>query len=257
MMGVLDLFDLKGKVALVTGASSGLGVVFAEALAEAGADVAIVARRKERLDEVAKSISKSGRRILPIQCDVSVQAQVKSAVESALKDLGRLDVMVNNAGVAAMGPSTEMKVEDWEKVLSVNLTGVFLGSREAAKTMIAQGSGKIINIASIYGASADIFPAAPYYATKAAVINLTRELAVEWAPFKINVNAIGPGFFPSEMTEGLFRDSRYVEYILKQTPMGRLGNLADLKGAVVFLASSASDFVTGQTLFVDGGWTIW
>lgn len=123
--------------------------------------------------------------------------------------------------------------------------------------MIKQGSGKIINIASIYGAVGDVFPAAPYYATKGAVINLTRDLAIEWAPFKINVNAIAPGFFPSEMTEAIFRDPTYLEYITKLTPLGRVGNPDDLKGAVLFLSSNASDYITGQTIFVDGGWTIW
>ena len=256
-MKISELLSLKGKVAVITGASSGLGVTFAEALAEVGADLVLAARRIEKLNEVAVQMQKLGVRVLPFQCDVSKQEEVQALVDATVKNFGKLDIIVNNAGVAAMGPSTEMPVEEWNKVVAVNLTGVFLCARTAAKQMIKQVSGKIINIASIYGAVGDVFPAAPYYATKGAVINLTRDLAVEWAPFKINVNAIAPGFFPSEMTEGIFRESRYSEYIIKQTPLGRIGKPDDLKGAVIFLASSASDFITGQTIFIDGGWTIW
>jgi len=256
-MKISELLRIKGKVAVVTGASSGLGVTFAEALAEGGANLILAARRIEKLNEVAVQMRKLGVKAMPFQCDVSKQEEVQALVNTTIKNFGKLDIIVNNAGVAAMGPSTEMPVEEWNRVVSVNLTGVFLCARTAAKQMIKQGSGKVINIASIYGAVGDVFPAAPYYATKGAVINLTRDLAVEWAPFKVNVNAIAPGFFPSEMTEGIFRESRYTEYITKQTPLGRIGKPDDLKGAVLFLASPASDFVTGQTIFVDGGWTIW
>ena len=256
-MKISELLRIKGKVAVVTGASSGLGVTFAEALAEGGANLILAARRIEKLNEVAVQMRKLGVKAMPFQCDVSKQEEVQALVNTTIKNFGKLDIIVNNAGVAAMGPSTEMPVEEWNRVVSVNLTGVFLCARTAAKQMIKQGSGKVINIASIYGAVGDVFPAAPYYATKGAVINLTRDLAVEWAPFEVNVNAIAPGFFPSEMTEGIFRESRYTEYITKQTPLGRIGKPDDLKGAVLFLASPASDFVTGQTIFVDGGWTIW
>lgn len=256
-MKVNELLSVKGRVAIVTGASSGLGVKFSESLAEGGANLVLAARRIEKLKEVASEMQKIGVKVVPFQCDISRQEEVQAMVDTTMKNFGRLDIIVNNAGVAALGPSTEMLVEEWNRVVSVNLTGVFLCARTAAKQMIKQSSGKIINIASIYGAVGDVFPAAPYYATKGAVINLTRDLAVEWAPFKINVNAIAPGFFPSEMTEAIFREPRYTEYITKQTPLGRIGNPDDLKGAVLFLASPASDFITGQTIFVDGGWTIW
>lgn len=251
------MFSLKGKVAVVTGASSGLGVTFAQALAEVGANIVLAARRVDKLNEVADTITKLGVKVRPIQCDVSQQSQVQSLMDETVKTFGRLDILVNNAGVAAMSPATDISVEDWNRVVSVNLTGTFLCARTAAKQMMKGTGGKIVNIASIYGAVGDVFPASPYYATKGAVINLTRDLAVEWAPFKINVNAIAPGFFPSEMTEGIFADPHYLEYINKQTPLGRTGNAEDLKGAVVFLASAASDYVTGQTIFVDGGWTAW
>lgn len=252
-----DMFSLKGKVAVVTGASSGLGVTFAEALSEAGAKVEITARRLDKLTEVANDFKKRGFEARVFQCDVSRQDEVTALVDNVVKNFGRLDIIVNNAGVAAMSPATEISVEEWNRVVSINLTGVFLCARTAAKQMIKQGGGKIVNIASIYGAVGDVFPASPYYATKGAVINMTRDLAVEWAPFKINVNAIAPGFFPSEMTEAIFREPRYLEYIVKQTPLGRTGHPDDLKGAVVYLSSPASDYVTGQTLFVDGGWTAW
>ena len=251
------MFNLNGKVAVVTGASSGLGIVFAEALAEMGANVEVAARRIEKLTEVANRLRSLNVKSRPFQCDVSKQEDVQALVDDAVKNFGRLDIIVNNAGVAALSPATDISVEEWNKVVSVNLTGVFLCARTAAKQMIKQGGGNVVNIASIYGAVGDVFPASPYYATKGAVINLTRDLAVEWAPYKIRVNAIAPGFFPSEMTEAIFQEPGYLEYIRKQTPLGRPGNPDDLKGAVVYLASPASDYVTGQTIFVDGGWTAW
>jgi NAD(P)-dependent dehydrogenase (short-subunit alcohol dehydrogenase family) len=256
-MTLADMFSLKGKVAIVTGASSGLGVTFAQALAEAGASLEIAARRVDKLDEVANRLGSLGVKIKVFQCDVSSEAQVRSLLSDTEQTFGHVDVLVNNAGVAAMMPATDISIEDWNRVVSVNLTGSFLCARESAKRMIRRGGGKIINIASIYGAVGDVFPASPYYATKGAIMNLTRDLAVEWAPFKINVNAIAPGFFPSEMTEAIFRDPHYLEYVNKQTPLGRTGEPDDLKGAIVYLASPASDYVTGQVLFVDGGWTAW
>src|SRR6266571_2040254 len=223
-----ELLSLKGKVAVVTGASSGLGITFASALAEAGANLELAARRMDRLEEVAREVRHLNVKARPFQCDVSKPDEVNGLVEDTVKNFGRLDILVNNAGVAAMSPATEISVEDWNRVVSVNLTGVFLCARTAARQMIKQGKGKVVNISSIYGAVGDVFPASPYYATKGAVINLTRDLAVEWAPYKINVNAIAPGFFPSEMTEAIFEEPRYLEYINRQTPLGRTGNPDDL-----------------------------
>ncbi len=227
-MRVDELLSLKGKVAVVTGASSGLGITFASALAEAGANLELAARRMDRLEEVAREVRHLNVKARPFQCDVSKPDEVNGLVEDTVKNFGRLDILVNNAGVAAMSPATEISVEDWNRVVSVNLTGVFLCARTAARQMIKQGKGKVVNISSIYGAVGDVFPASPYYATKGAVINLTRDLAVEWAPYKINVNAIAPGFFPSEMTEAIFEEPRYLEYINRQTPLGRTGNPDDL-----------------------------
>lgn len=257
-----DLFDINGKVAIVTGASSGLGVTFAEALAEHGASVVVGARRISKLNDVVSRIESTGGKASSFECDVSKEDQVIALIQHAVKTYGKLDIIVNNAGAASMSPATEMTLEEWNKVLSVNLTGVFLCARHAAKEMIREkeerkSQGKIINVSSIYGVVGDVFPASPYYATKAAVINLTRDLAVEWAPYKINVNSIAPGFFPSEMTEQIFKDPRYFGYITNQTPLGRVGQPNDLKGVLIFLSSAASDYITGQTVFVDGGWTIW
>jgi NAD(P)-dependent dehydrogenase (short-subunit alcohol dehydrogenase family) len=254
---VMELcFDIKGQTAIVTGASSGLGVTFAETLAEHGVNLIIAARRREKLAKVAEEISgKYGVKVIPVKADVSSEMQVVDMVNNAVDKFGSLEIIVNNAGIATISPSVDMTLEEWKKVIDVNLTGVFLCARTAAREMIKRKYGKIVNIASIYGAVGDIFHAAPYYASKGAVINLTRALAIEWAPFKINVNAIAPGFFPSEMTEGIFKDEKALKHILSRTPLGRTGETIDLKATLTFLASPASRYITGQTIFVDGGWT--
>jgi len=249
-------FDIKSQTAIVTGASSGLGVTFAETLAERGVNLVIGARRYEKLVKVAEDISsKYGVKVVTVQVDVSQEEQVINMVKTAIEKFGSIEILVNNAGTASLSPSVDMNLDEWKKVIDVNLTGVFLCVRTAAREMIRKKYGKIVNIASIYGAVGDIFPTAPYYASKGAVINLTRALAIEWAPYKINVNAIAPGFFPSEMTETVFRDEKTLKYILSRTPLGRTGEPLDLKAALTYLASPASNYVTGQTLFIDGGWT--
>ena len=254
---VMELcFEIERQTAVVTGASSGLGVTFAETLAECGINLVIAARRYERLVEVAEDLSsKYGVKVVPVKADVSKEDQVINMVKTAVERFGSVEILVNNAGIASLSPSVDMSLEEWKKVIDVNLTGVFLCARAVAREMIKKKYGKIVNIASIYGAVGDIYPTAPYYASKGAVINLTRALAVEWAPHKINVNAIAPGFFPSEMTESVFQDEQALEYILSRTPLGRTGEPLDLKAALIYLASPASNYVTGQTIFVDGGWT--
>ena len=249
-------FAIKGQTAIVTGASSGLGVTFAETLAERGVNLVISARRYERLVKVVGDLS--GRfnvKVIPVKTDVTKEKQVINMVKTAVEKFGSLEILVNNAGVATLSPSVDMSLEEWKKVIDVNLTGVFLCARTAAREMIKKKYGKIVNIASIYGAVGDIFPAAPYYASKGAVINLTRALAIEWAPYKVNVNAIAPGFFPSEMTAPIFKDEKAMKHILSRTPLGRTGEPTDLKAALLYLASPASNYVTGQTIFADGGWT--
>lgn len=258
MTTVRDLcYEISGRVGIVTGASSGLGVTYAETLAESGVNVVIAARRYGRLVEVAKRLEKLGTRVIPVKTDVTKEDDVKKMVETTIENFGKVDILVNNAGVASVSPSIEMSLEEWNKVINVNLTGVFLCARTAAREMIKRKHGKIINIASIYGAVGDVFPSAPYYATKGAVINLTRAFAIEWAPHKINVNAIAPGFFPSEMTAPIFKDEASLKHIISKTPLGRTGRPLDLKAALLYLASPASDYVTGQTFFIDGGWTAW
>jgi len=254
---VMDLcFDIKGQTAIVTGASSGLGITFAESLAEIGVNLVIAARRYEKLAKVAENLShKHNVKVVPVKTDVSQEDQVINMVETAITHFGSLEILVNNAGIATISPSIELNLEEWKKVIDVNLTGVFLCARTATREMIKRKYGKIVNIASIYGAVGDIFHAASYYATKAAVINLTRAFAIEWAPYKINVNAIAPGFFPSEMTESIFQDQNALKYIISRTALGRTGQPLDLKAALIYLVSPASNYVTGQTLFVDGGWT--
>ncbi len=249
-------FDIREQTAIVTGASSGLGVTFAETLAERGVNMVIAARRYEKLIKVAEDISsKYGVKVVPVQVDVSQEEQVINMMKTAIEKFGSIEILVNNAGAASLSPSVNMSLEEWKKVIDVNLTGVFLCARTAAREMIKKKYGKIVNIASIYGAVGDIFPTAPYYASKGAVINLTRALAIEWAVYKINVNAIAPGFFPSEMTESVFRDEKALKYILSRTPLARTGESLDLKATLTYLASPASNYVTGQTIFVDGGWT--
>jgi NAD(P)-dependent dehydrogenase (short-subunit alcohol dehydrogenase family) len=249
-------FDIKGQTAIVTGASSGLGVTFARTLAERGVNIVIAARRYEKLVKLAEELSsKYDVEVIPVKTDVSQEDQVIGMVKTAVEEIGSLEIIVNNAGIASLSPSTYMSLEEWKKVIDVNLTGVFLCARTAAREMIKKKYGKIVNIASIYGAVGDIFHAAPYYASKGAVINLTRALAIEWAPYKINVNSIAPGFFPSEMTAGIFQDEEALKHILSRTPLGRTGDPLDLKAALTYLVSPASNYVTGQTIFVDGGWT--
>ncbi|MGC8533744.1 MAG: glucose 1-dehydrogenase [Candidatus Parvarchaeum sp.] len=254
---IINLFDLHGKSAIVTGASSGLGISFTEALAEAGADVLICARREDKLLENAKRISSyTGRKIIAVKADLTNEDDIINVVQRADQEFGKIDILVNNAGSAVAGSSLELKKEDWQKVLDLDISAVFLLSKEVISDMIKKTiNGSIINIASIYGLFGDIIPAAPYYASKGAVVNLTRAMSVEFASKCIRINAIAPGFFPSEMTSGLLSDKAVLDHINQRTPLGRVGNPNELKGAVIFLASNASSYVTGHILAVDGGWS--
>jgi len=257
-MGILDKFKLDGKSAIVTGGSSGLGVAFAEALAEAGADVMIAARREDRLRENADRIAQATKRkVVPFRTDVGIESSIIDLINATDQKLGKIDILINNAGVAAEDrPSTDMTKADWDKVISINLTAVFLCARYAIKKMVEKHvKGSVINIASIYGLGGDIYPVAPYYASKGAVVNLTRALAVEFAQSGVRVNAIAPGFYPSEMTQDMLKEQEVLQHILSKTPMGRLGDPSELKGAAIYLASDASSYVTGHTLVVDGGWS--
>ncbi len=252
----MSLFSLKGRVAVVTGASSGLGKRFAETLAKQGADIAIVARRSDRLEENAKVIESLGVKCLPVRCDATVEPDVVSAVKKIISHFGRIDILVNNAGIAIGGKAENTSGEDFMKVMDVNVNGVFYFAREAGKNMIGNGYGRIINIASMYGQVANKFsPCLSYHASKGAVLNFARGLAVKWAKYNITVNNIGPGFFDSEMTHGFIESNVFQEFVKNSTCLERTGRPEELDTALVFLAADESSYITGQTIFLDGGWT--
>jgi gluconate 5-dehydrogenase len=250
------LFDLRGKKAIVTGASSGLGVQFAKALARQGADVALFARRLEKLEAVAKEIEALGVRALPVKCDVLDNAQIKAAVAQVKAAFGRIDILVNNAGVAAVAPAESQSDEDWKRVIDTNLNAVYYMAREVGAVMIEQQYGRIINLGSIHSNVAMTgLPISGYCTAKGGVRMLTKDLAVEWAKHGITVNAIGPSYFESEMTEDVIHDPQFLGAIKVYCPMGRPGKPGELDGAVVYFASDAASFTTGQLLQIDGGWT--
>ncbi len=256
-MNVKQLFDLTGRVAIVSGGSMGLGLQMAEGLAEMGANLVLCARKKERCEEAANALRSRGVETLALACDVKDKAAIQQVVEEALAKFGRIDILVNNAGVSWGAPVEEMTLEQWDKVLSTNLTGTFLFCQAVGKVMAAQGSGKIINIASVAGlggASAEL-QAIGYHASKGGVIAFTKDLACKWAPHNIQVNAIAPGWFPTHMSEWIIEHRK--DSLLAKIPLGRFGGDHDLKGAAVFLASNASSYVTGHVLVVDGGQTAW
>ena len=249
-------FSVAGKTAIVTGASSGLGIAFAKALAEADANVVVAARRKENLDHVAAEIAAAGGKALAVHCDVSDSAQVKALVDAAEQRFGRVTILVNNAGVSAEAGFVPEKVPDelFAQTIQVNVMGSFYCAREVAQRLLARGTpGSIINISSIMGMAGQQNAPVAYQASKAAVMNLTRNLACSWADRGVRVNCIAPGWFPSEMTAGWFAVPQFLKRFVDQAPMQRIGDPEELVGPLLFLASDASTFVTGQTLAVDGG----
>jgi NAD(P)-dependent dehydrogenase (short-subunit alcohol dehydrogenase family) len=252
-MNVLDLFRLDGKVAIVTGASSGVGVAFAEALAQAGADVALGARRVDRLAETKAKVESLGRRAITVQTDVAQPDDCQRLVDEAVSHLGRVDVLVNNAGVGTAVPATRETVEQFRQVIDVNLNGCYWMAQACGRVM--QPGSSIVNISSILGITTAGLPQAAYAASKAGLIGLTRDLAQQWTGRKgIRVNALAPGFFTSEMTDQY--PPGYLESLASRMLPGRKGNVEELCAALLFLASPAGGYVTGQTLPVDGGVTI-
>ena len=253
-MSVYNLFDVTGRKALVTGAGRGIGRVLALALAEAGCDVSILEIDIKSAESTAKEIRQLGRKSIAIQADVTKKDQVDKAFAETVKELGRLDICVNNAGISIQKPVEEMPEEDWDKVVDINLKGVFLCSQAAARIMIPQGHGSIINIASMSGIAVNVpQKQAVYNTSKAGVAMLSKSLAVEWAQYGIRVNSISPGYTKTEMT--LSTMAHLFPAWESLTPMGRLGEPEELRGAVLYLASDASSYMTGHDLVSDGGYT--
>lgn len=247
-----QMFDLTGRTALVTGASSGLGVQFALALRSAGAEVVVAARRADRLADLCQAHDG----LTAVSCDIADPTSVESAYRTVEERVGEIDILVNNAGTSIPARAEDESLNDFQYVLDVNLVGAFHLTQLVGRKMIERGDGSVINVASILGMVA----AAPnrqaaYCASKGGLINLTRELAVQWARYNVRVNALAPGFFPSELTTELLDDEAGGEYIRRNTPMARAGQAGELCGALLLLASGAGSFITGQVIAVDGGWT--
>ena len=253
---IRELFDLTGKTAIVTGGSRGIGKEMAEGLAEAGASLMLCARRAEWLDETVTEFRERGYSVEGMLCDVSNPEAVEAVVNATVQKLGSVDVLINNAGVSWGAMPEEMPLEKWQHVMDVNLTGCFLFAQAAGRVMLDQGSGSIINIASISGltSSANGPFYAGYVASKAGLIGLTRELAASWGRRGIRVNALAPGFFHSRLADSVI--DIYERSIQENNVIPRVGNEGELKGVAVFLASEASSYITGQTIAVDGGMTV-
>ena len=252
----LEIFDLKDKVAMVTGSTRGLGEVAALALAKAGADIAVCGRSTPDLDRVTTAICNQARKARGFHIDVTDSRKVEEAVEQILDYFGRIDILVNNAGVNYRVPVLEYPEEEWDRVINTNLKGYFLVTRAVVPQMIENGYGKVINMSSILGAVGLPHQVA-YASSKGGVDQMTKVMALEWAKLGVRVNAIGPTYFETELVTQIREDPERFNFINERTPMGRWGYLPELEGTIIFLAAAASDFITGQTLYVDGGWTIW
>lgn len=250
------LFDLTGEVALVTGASKGLGRAMAVGLAKAGASLALCARDRGGLAETKAAAEAHGVRAEIFEMDVLRAASVREAVAAAILAFGRIDVLVNDAGVNVRKPTLELSEEEWDRVLDTNLKGYFLVAQAVGAHMVARGKGKVINVSSIFGA-VGMNNQLAYASSKGGVVQMTKVMAIEWAKQGVNVNAIAPTYFETPLVAALRNDPERFRFINERTPMGRWGQPEELEGTLVYLASRASDFVTGQTIYVDGGWTIW
>jgi len=255
-MNALSLFDLSGKVGIVTGSGRGIGRTLALALADAGAAVVVADVLTHQGEEVAQEVKNKGRDSISIKVDLSQKLEIEKMVSETMRHFGKIDILINNAAVNVFSPAEEFLLEDWNKVLSVNLTGVFLCAQAVGKVMIEQRKGKIINMASVGGMTGTYRKAVAYDSSKAGVINLTRSLAVEWGKYNIHVNAIAPGMIETDLTRKRLEDKEFCEYFVKRVPLGKIGQPEDLVGPVLFLSSEASNWMTGQTIVLDGGQTL-
>ncbi|GHO70922.1 gluconate 5-dehydrogenase [Ktedonobacter sp. SOSP1-52] len=258
-MSVLDLFRLDGKTAIITGGGRGLGEYFAEALSEVGANVVLCSRKLAACEEVAREITAKGGKALALECDITKPEDVERVVVATQEHFGAIDILVNNSGATWGAPAEEMPLDKFQHVIDVNIKGTFLMSQLVGKSMIARGKGgTIINIASVAGLTGGhpkYMRAAGYHASKAAIINMTRDLATSWAQYGITVNGIAPGWFPTRMSQGLL--AKFGEQMQEGIPLARFGTPDDIKGVIVLLASPAAAYMTGQTIVVDGGSTAW
>ena len=245
-------FGLEGRKALVTGASRGIGEALAVGLARFGADVALAGRDLARLERCAEAVAATGRRAMPVKIDVRSVAAVRAGVEQAADTLGGLDLLINNAGMEEVCPSLEVEEELWDRILATNLKGAFFAAQAAARLMREHG-GTIVNVCSLTSA-VGVPTAVPYGASKSGLLGMTRALAAEWAPLGIRVNGIGPGYFRTELTEAFYADAGWARAMLAKIPGARFGDLRDLVGATVFLCSDAARYITGQILYIDGGY---
>lgn len=253
----MKIFDLTGKVAVVTGGGTGLGEAAAKALAEAGASLVVCGRRQEPLEKVASEIQSAGGKALPLKMDVSRREEVESVASEALRTFGKVDILVNNAGINIVKPFLKLTEEDWDAVLNINLKGCFYCCQAIGKGMVERKSGSIINMVSVFGLTG-FMNISPYIASKGAIVQLTKALAVEWGRHNVRVNAIAPSYIRTDMTKrDIESDERILQFNLGKIPMRRGGEPSELAGVVVFLASDASSFITGDTIAVDGGWLAW
>ncbi|MBQ2980181.1 MAG: SDR family oxidoreductase [Bacteroidaceae bacterium] len=252
-----NYFDLKGQVAVVTGASAGLGLQMAKAFANQGANLVLLARRQNLLEENARAISQEyGVEVLPIVCDITITEQVQNAVKKTMEHFGRVDILLNNAGTGAVGPAEEITDEQLKHEIDIDLFGTYICAREFGKEMINAQYGRIINIASIYGLVGNmIIGSAPYHAAKGGVVNLTRALAAEWGKYGITVNSICPGFFYTELTTATLDSDFFQDVAKRSIPLGRYGKSGELDTCALFLASPNSTYVNGQNIAIDGGYT--
>jgi gluconate 5-dehydrogenase len=251
---MVELFDLSEKVAIVTGASRGLGQYFARALAKSGADLVITSRDLSSLTEFKQEIESLGRKALQVQLDVLSQSDIDNMVRMTINEYGKIDILVNNAGLNIRKPSTDVSQEDWDTILNTNLKGSFFCAQAAAKEMIKRKHGRIINVGSctcVFGMEG----IAPYTASRGAILSMTRSLAAEWGKFGITVNVLAPGWFKTAQNAVLYENKEWVDYITERIPLNRPGQPHDLDGTVIFLASDASEYITGQIILVDGGFT--